>query len=144
MKKKLVFVIAAALAAIIAINIGFLAKKQGDPQIEEWCRQFLDGMISGDMDAAYEVAAAVITEEEFAPIFEHYHAQMKGTKSYELERLGWQCQNSGGITTCVATYLMKSDNGNYIIEIADSSNTTWPDNVAFGAQEEMEPFLEPY
>lgn len=58
-------------------------------------------MISGDMDAAYEVAAA-ITEEEFAPVFEHYHARTKGTKSYELK--AWLAgENSGGTTTCVAT-----------------------------------------
>lgn len=101
-------------------------------------------MISGDMGAAYEVAAAVITEEEFAPIFEYCHAQMKGTRSYELERPGWQRENSGGTTTYMATYLMKSDNGNYIIEITDLSNTTWTDGVVFGTQEEMEPLLKPY
>lgn len=142
MKKKLLFALVAVLALIIAIAV--FAESQNDPQIKEWCRQFLDGMISGDMDAAYEVMAAVITEEEFEPLFEHYHSEMKGTKSYELERLGWQCQVTGGIKTNVATYLMKSDHGNYIIEITDSSNTTWPDNVVFGTQEEIEPFLKPY
>lgn len=144
MKKKIILLIVAALAIIIAINIGILVKKQSDPQIEEWCRQFFDGMISGDMDAAYEMVAAVITEEEFEPVFEHYHAEMKGAKAYELERLGWQGQITGGTTTNMATYLMKSDQGNYIIEITDSSNTPWPDNVVFGTQKEIEPFLKPY
>ena len=40
--------------------------------------------------------------------------------------------------------LMKSDHGKYIIEIVDSHNTPWPDNVVFGTHEEPEPYLEPY
>ena len=144
MKKKLILWIVVPLAIILVVNIGLLMKKQSDPQIEEWCRQFFDGMISGDMDAAYEVVAAVIAEEEFEPIFERYHALMKGTKEYELERLGWEGQVDGEATTIMATYLMKSDHGKYIIEIVDSHNTSWPDNVVFGTLEELEPYLEPY
>ena len=142
MKKKLLFALAAVPAVIVAVFVFTI--NTAKPRIEKWRRQYLDGIIDGNMDAAYEVVAAVIAEEEFAPVFEHYHAEMKATKSYELQRPGWQCKLTGGTATYMATYLMKGDNGNYIIEITDLSNTSWPDNIVFGTQEELEPYLQPY
>jgi len=139
--KKVVTIV---LAVLLAITFTGCGKDSMNDQMEAWSRQYFDGLISGDMDSAYEIVQNMISREEFRPIFEHYHAMLEGTDSYELNQLGMNFNRSDGVTTYMVTFLMISDHGEYIIEITDVDNTEMPDDMVFGTREELEPYLKPY
>lgn len=136
--------ISCVLMIMIVLTLAGCDGEDLNDQIEASCRQFLDGLINGDMDLAYEVAQNVVAREEFEPIFDYYHARMSGIEEYELQQLGMNFEITGGVTTYMATFRMASDQGNYIIEIVDISNTDMPDNIIIGTEEELLPYLQPY
>lgn len=136
--------IAVALIAIMALMFAGCGRESLNEQMEAWSRQFFDGLISGDMDASYEIVQNIVSRDEFSPVFEHYHAFLAGTESYELKLLGWNFERTGGVTTYMATFMMTSGHGEYIIEITDVDNTDMPDDMVFGTREELEPYLKPY
>ena len=137
-------VFAVLMSLFMVFSLTGCDSKETNKQLENWSRQFVDGMIAGDFDMSFAVAQNLVSAEDFESIFNHYSAILSGTQSYEVKQLGWNYERKGGVTTYMATFLFTSDNGDYLIELVDISNTELPDNIIFGTREEIEPYLKPY
>lgn len=138
MKKLTILALLAALVALAGCGSGM------EDKAEAWCRQYADGLISGDIDKAYRVVQDLTTMEEFEPVFERYHELMVEIDSYELETLRTNIERDDDTATLTAVYMLHSDVGIYIIEITDVDDTELPDALVFGTLDELEHMLEPY
>lgn len=81
-------------------------------QGEEYLREFLDAVMEGDMDSAYDLLAdGGINENDFASFFNRMRSYFSGTSTYSIKCTGWNININDGVEKRTTTFLVKTDDG---------------------------------
>ena len=113
-KFKKITAIFFVLLLVFSLEACSMETEQGN-EIKAQCETFLDAMIAGDADAAYNVLASGTDRATFDRSFASLCEYIDGVEEYELKQIGWKTGFDNGLNYYMATFEMSTDIGNFQI-----------------------------
>lgn len=118
MKKCLLLLAVAALL----LSLAGCGTAIDDSSLRAKTDQMLDAILAGDGESAYALVADIVTETEFAQTFDTMRQSIPGVRTYELKLTNFNFNTTNGKTTKQVSYLMETDAGSFVIDVAEHSD----------------------
>ncbi len=112
--------------------------EQGN-EIKAQCETFLDAMIAGDADAAYNVLASGTDRASFDRSFVSLCEHIDGVEEYELKQTGWKTGIDNGLNYYMATFEMSTNAGDFQIIGTEVNGYDGLANFRIISEEELNP-----
>ena len=110
--KKLRILSLVSIIVLFALLLTSCMDNEYTEQGEEYLREFLDAVMEGDMDSAYDlIADGVVSESEFSNFYSNLRNKFSNTTDYSIECIGWNMKIDDGIETRVTTFLVETEDG---------------------------------
>ncbi len=114
-KIKRIFALLLILTLVFSLASCGVETEKGN-EIKLQCEAMIDAMIANDVDAAYSLFPPQLDKAIFSKSFVELCGYVKDVETYELKQIGWKTGIDNGLNYYIATYNMKTNAGNFIIE----------------------------
>ena len=110
--KKMRILSLVSIIVLFALLLTSCMDNEYTEQGEAYLEEFLDAVLDGDMDSAYDLLAdGVVSESEFSNFYSNLRNKFGNTTDYSIECIGWNMKIDDGIETRVTTFLVETDDG---------------------------------
>ena len=110
--KKLRILSLVSIIVLFALLLTSCMDNEYTEQGEAYLEEFLDAVMDGDMDSAYDlIADGGINENDFASFFSSMRSYFSGTSTYSIKCTGWNVNINDGVEKRTTTFLVKTDDG---------------------------------
>jgi len=104
------------LLLCVVLTVAFLfagcsALQEANEEHEKMCTAFVDALIAGETETAYDLIKETTSEEDFLTVFSNLHPLFSQIGSYELKQVGWHTRVQNGVTQYQTSYILTTDQG---------------------------------
>ncbi|MBQ8339608.1 MAG: hypothetical protein IJY16_04100 [Clostridia bacterium] len=109
--KRFLSLLLCLLLCLCVIPLSGCLSPEEKEQSEALCREFMDYVILNHKKSAYNMLKDVGTAEEFASLWAALREVFGNSKSYELERTGWERGTDDELLLLMVNYEITTDDG---------------------------------
>lgn len=101
------------IAMLVSLSSCSADMKIGDNT--ELGEQFLNSVINDDYDTAYDLVKQSVSNEDFSSYWSSVRSIVEGSRSYEIEQIGWNINTQNSVTSNTTAYKVYFDNGKIVL-----------------------------
>ena len=115
MKSTRIRIILLTLCALTLLTLVSCAADMDVGDNTVLAEQFLDHLMHDDYAAAYDMVKGSVSDTDFRAYWATIRTAVADAETYEMEQIGWNVNQSGGLTTRTTAYQVYPDNGRTIL-----------------------------
>lgn len=108
-------------AAMTDNVLSIVADKAEESGAAKLARQFVDGVLANDAEAALSAMVSGVTMESLLAVFPQMHAMLPEADSYTLTPAHWSTQSSDGVTMHAFQFQLTIENETFVVETLQMS-----------------------